>query len=66
MGHPEPIKIVIIKKCPKLLKIYGKQLSIFGMIFLEILELLQSYIFYKQYAALDDALYSCFELVKLR
>ena len=23
MGHPEPIKIVIIKKCPKLLRIYG-------------------------------------------
>ena len=23
LGHPEPIKIVIIKKCPKLLRIYG-------------------------------------------
>ena len=23
MGHPEPIKIVIIQKCPKLLRIYG-------------------------------------------
>ena len=23
MGHPEPIRIVIIKKCPKLLSIYG-------------------------------------------
>ena len=24
MGHPEPIKIAIIKKCPKLLSIYGR------------------------------------------
>ena len=23
MGHPKPMKIVIIKKCPKLLRIYG-------------------------------------------
>ena len=23
MGHPEPMKIVIIKKCPELLRIYG-------------------------------------------
>ena len=23
MGHPKPIIIVIIKKCPKLLRIYG-------------------------------------------
>ena len=23
MGHPEPIKIVTIKKCPNLLRIYG-------------------------------------------
>ena len=23
MGHPEPLKIIIIKKCPKLLRIYG-------------------------------------------
>ena len=27
MGHPEPTKIVIIKKCPKLLRIYGRVLS---------------------------------------
>ena len=24
MGHPNPIKIIIIEKCPKLLRIYGK------------------------------------------
>ena len=27
MGHHEPMKIVIIKKCPKLLKIYGKAIT---------------------------------------
>ena len=26
MGHPEPIQMVIIKKCPKLLRIYGNYL----------------------------------------
>ena len=29
MGHPRPIKIVIIKKCPKLLRIYGNGLHLF-------------------------------------
>ena len=27
MGHPQPIKIVIVKKCPKLLRIYGRSIS---------------------------------------
>ena len=27
MGHPGPIEIVIIKKCPKLLRIYGSSSS---------------------------------------
>ena len=25
VGHPEPIIIIIIRKCPKLLRIYGNQ-----------------------------------------
>ena len=27
MGPLDPIKIIIIKKCPKLLRIYGKHIS---------------------------------------
>ena len=27
MGHRETIEIVIIKKCPKVLRMYGKELS---------------------------------------
>ena len=28
MGHPQPIEIMIIKKCPKLPRIYGTQNTI--------------------------------------
>ena len=30
MGHPEPIKNVIIKKCPKLMRIYGNPYAVGG------------------------------------
>ena len=31
MGHPQPIKIIINKKCPKLLRIYGKLVGGFSL-----------------------------------
>ena len=34
MGNPEPIKIMIIKKCPKLLRIYGNYLGIIYLLIL--------------------------------
>ena len=29
MGHPQPIEIIIIRKCPKLLRIYATKFFIF-------------------------------------
>ena len=31
MGYPEPIKIVIVEKCPKLLRIYGSA-NLYGVV----------------------------------